>query len=77
MPDVGYTAAFVKLHSIGKKEEDPLSDIRDPKELLASSVARLFSADPAKYTQIIGENLEQANQEALLQLCNAYNCKIV
>nr|BAD95016.1 putative cellular apoptosis susceptibility protein [Arabidopsis thaliana] len=74
--NVGYTAAFVKLHNAGKKEEDPLKDIKDPKQFLVASVSRLSSASPGRYPQIIGENLEQANQTALIQLCNAYNCGI-
>ncbi|KAG7575139.1 Armadillo-type fold [Arabidopsis suecica] len=74
--NVGYTAAFVNLHNAGKKEEDPLKDIKDPKQFLVASVSRLSSASPGRYPQIIGENLEQANQAALLQLCNAYNCGI-
>ncbi|KAL1191616.1 Exportin-2 [Cardamine amara subsp. amara] len=75
--NVGYTAAFVNLHNAGKKEEDPLSDIRDPKQFVVASVARLASASPGRYPQIIGENLEEANQAALLELCKAYNCGIV
>ncbi|CAN8314309.1 unnamed protein product [Cochlearia groenlandica] len=74
--NVGYTAAFVNLYNAGKKEEDPLKDIKDPKQFLVASLARLSSASPGRYPQIIGENLEQPNQAALLQLCNAYNCGI-
>ncbi|VVB03515.1 unnamed protein product [Arabis nemorensis] len=75
--NVGYTAAFVSLYNAGKKEVDPLVDIRDPKQFLVASLARLSSTSPGRYTQIIGENLDAANQAALLQLCNAYNCRIV
>ncbi|XP_010506660.1 PREDICTED: exportin-2 [Camelina sativa] len=74
--NVGYTAAFVNLHNAGKKEEDPLKDIKDPKQFVVASVSRLSSASPGRFPQIIGENLEQANQAALIQLCNAYNCGI-
>ncbi|XP_010518325.1 PREDICTED: exportin-2-like [Camelina sativa] len=74
--NIGYTAAFVNLHNAGKKEEDPLKDIKDPKQFVVASVSRLSSASPGRYPQIIGENLEQANQAALIQLCNAYNCGI-
>ncbi|XP_010544845.1 PREDICTED: exportin-2 [Tarenaya hassleriana] len=80
MPDiaenVGYTAAFVNLYNAGKKEEDPLKDIKDPKQFLVASLARLSAASPGRYPQIIGENLEQANQAALLQLCSTYGCSI-
>uniref|UniRef100_A0A1J3EFA2 Exportin-2 n=1 Tax=Noccaea caerulescens TaxID=107243 RepID=A0A1J3EFA2_NOCCA len=75
--NVGYTAAFVNLHNAGKKEEDPLKDIKDAKKFLVAALARLSLAAPGKYPQIIGENLDEANQAALLQLCNAYHCTIV
>ncbi|GLT76990.1 hypothetical protein SLA2020_486200 [Shorea laevis] len=81
MPDiaenVGYTAAFVKLYNAGKKEEDPLTDIKDPKQFLVASLVRLSSLSPGRYPQIISENLEPANQAALLQLFGTYNCSMV
>ncbi|KAK7849788.1 exportin-2 [Quercus suber] len=81
MPDiaenVGYTATFVRLYNAGKKEEDPLKDIKDPKEVLVASLARLSSQSPGRYPQIINQYLDPANQAALLQLCNTYNCQIV
>ncbi|GAV68224.1 CAS_CSE1 domain-containing protein/IBN_N domain-containing protein/Cse1 domain-containing protein [Cephalotus follicularis] len=81
MPDiaenVGYTATFVNLYNAGKKEEDPLKDIKDPKEFLVVSLARLSALSPGRYPQIINENLEAANQAALFQFCNTYNCPIV
>ncbi|KAJ9171521.1 hypothetical protein P3X46_014879 [Hevea brasiliensis] len=81
MPDiaenVGYTATFVNLYNAGKKEEDPLKDIKDPKQFLVASLANLSAHSPGNYPQIISENLEPANQAALLQLCTTYNCPIV
>ncbi|GKU96630.1 hypothetical protein SLEP1_g9842 [Rubroshorea leprosula] len=81
MPDiaenVGYTAAFIKLYNAGKKEEDPLTDIKDPKQFLVASLVRLSSLSPGRYPQIINENLEPANQTALLQLFGTYNCSMV
>ncbi|KAF8106941.1 hypothetical protein N665_0129s0011 [Sinapis alba] len=77
LENVGYTAAFVSLHNAGRREADPLPDIRDPKQFVVASLARLSAASPGRYPQIIGENLEKANQAALLQLCNAYNSRIV
>ncbi|KAJ7951318.1 exportin-2-like [Quillaja saponaria] len=81
MPDiaenVGYTASFVRLYNAGKKEEDPLKDIRDPREFLVVSLGRLSSLSPGRYPKIISENLDPANQAALLQLCSSYNCSIV
>ncbi|KAG2290547.1 hypothetical protein Bca52824_050151 [Brassica carinata] len=75
--NVGYTAAFVSLHNAGRREADPLPDIRDPKQFLVASLARLSAASPGRYPQVIGENLEKTNQAALLQLCSAYNSIIV
>lgn len=75
--NVGYTATFVNLHHAGRKEEDPLKDIREPREFLVTSLARLSALSPGKYPQIISENLDPANQNALLQLCSTYNCPIV
>lgn len=75
--NVGYTATFVRLYNAGKKEEDPLKDVKDPKEFLVASLARLSSLSPGRYPQIINQYLDPANQAALLQLCNTYNCPIV
>jgi exportin-2 (importin alpha re-exporter) len=81
MPDIaenaGYTVSFVNLYNAGKKEEDPLKDIKDPKEFLAASLAKLSALSPARFPQIINENLDPANQAVLLQICSTYNCPIV
>ncbi|KAK3194607.1 hypothetical protein Dsin_025917 [Dipteronia sinensis] len=81
MPDiaenVGYTATFINLYNAGKKEEDPLKDIKDPKEFLVASLARISATSPGRFPQIINENLESANREALLKLCSSYNCAII
>nr|GMD39947.1 Exportin-2 [Ipomoea batatas] len=74
---VGYNAAFVRLYNAGKKDDDPLQDIRDPKQYLVASVATLSAQSPGQYTQVIRENLEPGNQAALLQLCSSYNVSIV
>ncbi|KAI3416776.1 Importin N-terminal domain-containing protein [Psidium guajava] len=75
--NVGYTATFVNLHNAGRKEEDPLKDIREPREFLVTSLARLSALSPGKFPQIISENLDAANQNALFQLCSTYKCPIV
>ena len=80
MPDIaeniGYTASFVRLFNAGKKEEDPLKDIKDPKEFLVASLAKLSVVYPGRFPQLISQYLEPANQAALLQLCSTYNCPI-
>lgn len=75
--NVGYTAAFVSLQNAGKKEEDPLKDIRDAKEFLVASLARISALFPGRFPQIISETLDAANQSALVQFCNSYNCVLV
>ncbi|KAJ4953375.1 hypothetical protein NE237_030207 [Protea cynaroides] len=74
---VGYTATFVQLYNAGKKEEDPVKEIKDPKEFLVNSLARLSSLSPGKYPNVINKSLDPTNQTALLQLCSTYNCAIV
>ncbi|OVA14719.1 Importin-beta [Macleaya cordata] len=75
--NVGYTATFVRLHNAGKKDEDPVNEIKDPKEFLVTSLARLAARTPGRYPAIIKESLSPANQAALLQLCSTFNCPIV
>lgn len=74
---VGYNATFVHLYNAGKKEEDPLKDIKDPKQYLVAILANSSAQNPGRYPQLISENLEQANQAALLQFCGSYNCSII
>ncbi|KAL0697427.1 hypothetical protein Bca4012_053549 [Brassica carinata] len=76
--DVGYTgAAFVNLYNVGRREVDPLEDMRDPKKFLVTSLATLSAAHPGRFPLVIRCNLEKANQDALIQLGTAYNCEIV
>lgn len=74
---VGYNATFVHLYNAGKKEEDPIKDIKDPKQYLVAVLANISVQSPGIYPQLISENLDQANQAALLQFCGSYNCSIV
>ncbi|XP_058757292.1 exportin-2 [Vicia villosa] len=81
MPDIeenaGYTATFVRLHNAGKNVEDPLQDIRDPREFFVASLSQLCARSPGRYSKVISENVDPENQTALLQLCNTYNLSIV
>ncbi|KAL2490250.1 Exportin-2 [Abeliophyllum distichum] len=74
---VGYNTTFVNLYNAGRREEDPLPEINDPKQFLVASLANLSAHSPGTYPRIINENLEPANQAALLQLCSSYNLTIV
>eukprot|EP01018_Ginkgo_biloba_P023988 Gb_25747 [translate_table: standard] len=81
MPDleetVGYTPAFAQLYNAGKKEEDPVKEIKDPKEYLVTSLAKISSQAPGKYPAIIQQSLEPPIQTALAQFCSSYGCTIV
>ncbi|KAK6158894.1 hypothetical protein DH2020_006208 [Rehmannia glutinosa] len=74
---VGYNATFVHLYNAGRKEEDPLRDINDPKQFLVAALANLSARSPGTCPRVITENLEPANQAALFQLCSSYNFTIV
>ncbi|KAL0379382.1 UNVERIFIED_CONTAM: Exportin-2 [Sesamum angustifolium] len=74
---VGYNATYVRLYNAGRKEDDPLPEINDPKQFLVVSLANLSTRSPGTYPRIITENLEPANQAALFQLCSSYNLTIV
>ncbi|XP_071696769.1 exportin-2-like [Rutidosis leptorrhynchoides] len=73
----GYQATFVRLQNAGKKEEDPLKDIQDPKHYSVALLANLSSQFRGRFPPVITKYLSQANQAALLQLCNSYNLAIV
>ncbi|CAL5195941.1 unnamed protein product [Lathyrus oleraceus] len=81
MPDiaekVGYTDTFVRLHNAGKNVEDPLQDIRDPREFFVASLSQLCARSPGRYSKVISENVDPENQTALLQLCNTYKLSLV
>ncbi|XP_043716117.1 exportin-2 [Telopea speciosissima] len=74
---VGYTATFVQLYNAGRKEEDPVREINDPKEFLVKSLAKLSGLSPGKYPDIINRSLDANNQTALLHFCSIYNSAIV
>ncbi|KAL3536696.1 hypothetical protein ACH5RR_000062 [Cinchona calisaya] len=74
---IGYNATFVHLYNVGKKEEDPLKEIKDPKQFLVVCLANLCAASPGMYSPVISENVEQTNQAALLQLCKSYDVSLV
>ncbi|KAH7316301.1 hypothetical protein KP509_21G087100 [Ceratopteris richardii] len=74
---VGYTAVYAQLYNAGKKEEDPVKEVQDAKQLLVISLAKLSSCAPGKFPAIIQQSVEPANQAGLAQFCNTYNCSIV
>jgi exportin-2 (importin alpha re-exporter) len=66
----------ITVYSAGRKE-DPIKDIRDPREFFVASLSRLCAKTPGRYPNVIGENVTPVNQAALLQLCNTYNLSLV
>ncbi|KAL1546167.1 exportin-2-like [Salvia divinorum] len=74
---IGSNAARFQLRNAGRKDEDPLPDIKDPKQFLVASLANLSSHSPGTLPRIIAGNLDPANQAALLQLCKTYTVTIV
>lgn len=62
-----YSATYVRLYNVNKREEDPLKEIKDPKQFLLASLGNL-SDFSGRYGQVISENVEPANQAALSQL---------
>ncbi|CAI9101110.1 OLC1v1038364C1 [Oldenlandia corymbosa var. corymbosa] len=68
----GYNASFARLYNVGKKEDDPLKEIKDPKQFLVASLKELRDASPGMFNSI-KSSLDQANQAAFYQLCAAFN----
>ncbi|CAO2822764.1 unnamed protein product [Amaranthus hypochondriacus] len=63
-----YSATFIRLYNANKKDEDPLKDIKDPKQILFASLSNSgFLA--GRFAQVISEHVDPANQSALSQLC--------
>lgn len=73
----GYQATFVRLHNAGRREEDPLPEIVDPRHYSVGLLANLSAQFQGRFPPVITKYLSQENQAALLQLCNAYNLAIV
>ncbi|CAM6025473.1 unnamed protein product [Sphagnum balticum] len=73
---VGYTAVYAQLHNSSKAEDDPLKDVKDPKEFLAKTLGGVSSQQPGKLPSII-QGLEPSNQTALGHLCSTFRISIV
>ncbi|KNA11161.1 hypothetical protein SOVF_137850 [Spinacia oleracea] len=65
-----YSAAFIRLYNVNKRDDDPLREINDPKQFLLASLRNLPDFATGKYGQVISENVDPANQAALSQLFN-------
>ncbi|KAG0498247.1 hypothetical protein HPP92_002555 [Vanilla planifolia] len=74
---VGYSASFARLHNAGRNEDDPLKEIKDPKEFLIKSLAGISIHSPGRYPAVIEKFVDPVNQKALVQLCATFGCAIV
>ncbi|KAI3721311.1 hypothetical protein L2E82_32320 [Cichorium intybus] len=70
-------ATFVGLHNVGKKAEDPLKEIEDPRRFFVGFPANISSQFHGRFPLVIMRCLSVANQAALVKLCNSYNIAIV
>ncbi|KAG6546655.1 hypothetical protein Mapa_011844 [Marchantia paleacea] len=69
---VGYTTTYAQLYNAGKKEEDPVEEVKDAKEYLAVSLARVSTQYPGKFGALIQQSLDPANQAGLMQIFSTY-----
>ena len=74
---IGYTPTFSQLYNAGKKEHDPVKEIKDPKEFLVISLVRISTQAAGRYPSIIQQSLEPTKKDALAQFCSHYGCPIV
>ncbi|KMT06992.1 hypothetical protein BVRB_6g153240 [Beta vulgaris subsp. vulgaris] len=63
-----YSATFIRLYNVNKRDDDPLKEIKDPKQFLRASLGNLSDFSTGRYGQVISENVDSANQAALSQL---------
>ncbi|KMT02977.1 hypothetical protein BVRB_8g195460 [Beta vulgaris subsp. vulgaris] len=63
-----YSASFVRLYNVNRRDDDPLKEIKDPKQFLLASLRNYSNFSTGRYGQVISENLDPANQAALSQL---------
>ncbi|KAI3519937.1 hypothetical protein L1887_09157 [Cichorium endivia] len=70
-------ATFVRLRNVGKKEEDPLKEIKDPKQFFVGFPAKISSEFHGSFPQVIMTCLSPPNRAALVELCNSYNIVIM
>ncbi|CAI9105650.1 OLC1v1004628C1 [Oldenlandia corymbosa var. corymbosa] len=55
---VTLVSRFPRLYNVQRKEEDPLKEIKDPKQYFVVSLGKLCAASPRLYTSIITDNLD-------------------
>ncbi|KAI3721198.1 hypothetical protein L2E82_32204 [Cichorium intybus] len=65
-------ATFFHLRNVGKKEEDPLKEIEDPKHFFVTFPAKISPEFHGSFPQVIMTCLSPPNRAALVELCNSY-----
>ncbi|GBG65232.1 hypothetical protein CBR_g50023 [Chara braunii] len=73
----GYTVAYAKLYHASKAFEDPVPDVRDGKQFLATSLARLSASRPGRIPGVIQQSVPTPNREGLQELFRAANVTLV
>ncbi|KAL2612267.1 hypothetical protein R1flu_023959 [Riccia fluitans] len=69
---VGYTTTYAQLYNAGKKEEDPVMEVKDAKEYLAVSLARVSAQYPGKFGPLIQQYTDPANQAGLMHILSTF-----
>jgi exportin-2 (importin alpha re-exporter) len=67
----GYVAVYAQLHNAAKKEDDPLKDVKDPKEFVAKTLAAV-SQQYRSLSTVLQQGMEPSNMAALGQFCSTY-----
>ena len=69
----GYQSSFSQLVFVGKKERDPVSEVKDPRSYLVQSLHRLSTQHPGMVGQQISAKLAPQAQTYIQQYLQAAN----
>merc|ERR1712183_605944 len=58
----GYQTAYSQLIFAGKPDTDPVAGVGDPKQFLASSLAKLSNSQPGRLAPMVGQLQDQPKQ---------------
>ena len=73
----GGGAAFARLASAARAETEPVPEVRNPKQFLAASLARLSQQQPGTLGPRILASLGPTSQASLLKICADHSALIV
>eukprot|EP00270_Netrium_digitus_P018892 TRINITY_DN7289_c0_g2_i1.p1 TRINITY_DN7289_c0_g2~~TRINITY_DN7289_c0_g2_i1.p1 ORF type:complete len:298 (+),score=87.74 TRINITY_DN7289_c0_g2_i1:26-895(+) len=72
----GYSVSFAQLYHAGKKEDDPLKETKDARQVLTLMLSQLSQQHPGRFTAAMQQSLQVPNREALGKYCQLYNVTI-